>query len=63
VGKMNKIAMYNDVTWRVRVSIFALEKQQYILPVLLSYMSLSAVLKQWVSYNNAFIANLNRQYT
>jgi hypothetical protein len=51
---------YNVTLWRVHVTLVAIETQQYVLYVLFSYMSLSAISKYWVLHKNAFFANLCR---
>jgi hypothetical protein len=50
--------MYKITLWHVRVTIAAVETEQCLLFVLLSYMSLSAVWKYCVLHNNACMVNL-----
>jgi len=49
---------YNVTLWPRRVTIVALEKQQCIINILLSYTSLSAVWRCWMSHCSAVMANL-----
>jgi hypothetical protein len=60
-GEQDRQCTHDVALWRVRVTIAAMEKQQCVLCVQLSYMSLSTIEKYQVLHNNTFRAHLCRQ--